>query len=182
VLRQLIAVIASAATLTACATKGYVRTEVQAAIDSSRATSIAGDESVRTDLTQQVASVRSGLDSVKTDVAALRQDLNGLRDEFGAKIVAMETGMSFAFPINFAFDDATIPTGSHAALDRFAEVMRKHYSGSLVTIEGFAADPGARHHQDADASAPQGGGSVLELMLNRPRRNPLRIRTARRET
>jgi peptidoglycan-associated lipoprotein len=143
VLRQLTAVLASAATLTACATKGYVRTQVQAAVDSSRATSIAGDESVRTDLTQQVASVRSGLDSVKTDVAALRQDLNGLRDEFGAKIVAMETGMSFAFPINFAFDDATIPTASHAALDRFAEVMRKHYSGSLVTIEGFADPAGS---------------------------------------
>ncbi|MGE0554298.1 MAG: OmpA family protein [Gemmatimonadales bacterium] len=142
-LRQLAVLILTAATASACASKGYVRTQVQAAIDSSQAAASAGDQSVRTDLSQQVAGVRSGLDSVKSDVALLRQDLNGLRDEFGAKIVAMENGMSFAFPITFGFDDASVPAASRPALDRFAQVVQRHYRGSLVTVEGFADPAGS---------------------------------------
>jgi len=164
VLRQLSVLILAAATTSACASKGYVRTQVQAALDSSRVAASAGDQSVRTDLTQQVSGVRSGLDSVKSDVAQLRQDLNGLRDEFGAKIVAMENGMSFAFPITFGFDDATIPASSRPALDRFAEVVQRHYRGSLVTVEGFA-DPAGSAAYNRGLSQDR-ADNVLDYLVN----------------
>jgi len=48
--------------------------------------------------------------------------------------------MQFAFPIRFAYDDATVRPEDRAALDRFAQVVSRHYAGSIVTIEGFA-DP-----------------------------------------
>ena len=48
------------------------------------------------------------MSTVKNDVSSLRNDLNSLKTEFGAKITAMEEGLKFAFPVNFAFDDATV--------------------------------------------------------------------------
>lgn len=139
-----LSLILAAGVLAGCASKGYVRTQVQAALDSSRTAAAAGDQNVRTDLGRDIASVRTDVDSVEAGLAALRRDLNGLRDEFGARIVAMENGMSFALPVTFAFDDATVPTASRPALDRFAEVVRKHYPGSLVTVEGFADPAGSQ--------------------------------------
>jgi peptidoglycan-associated lipoprotein len=66
-----------------------------------------------------------------------------MRDEFGAKITAMENGMKFAFPVTFAFDDAAIRDEDRAALDRFAQVVGKHYSGTVVTVEGHADPAGS---------------------------------------
>ncbi len=128
------------ASVSGCATKGYVNRQVQAAADSSRAGWTAGDEGVRRDLSGQIASVRTDVDGVKRDVTTLQQDLRVLRDSLGARIIAMEGGMQFAFPIRFAYDDATVRPEDRAALDRFAQVVSRHYAGSIVTIEGFA-DP-----------------------------------------
>jgi peptidoglycan-associated lipoprotein len=95
---------------------------------------------LNTDLT----TVKSDVETMKTDVAALRQDLTTLRDEFGAKITAMENGMKFAFPVNFAFDDASVREEDRASLDRFAQVVGKHYAGAVVTVEGHADPAGSR--------------------------------------
>ncbi|HJU74178.1 MAG TPA: OmpA family protein [Gemmatimonadaceae bacterium] len=131
--------------LGACATKGYVRNQVETGITTERTARMSADSA----LTNDVASVRSEVATLKTDVASLRRDLTALRDEFGAKITAMENGMKFAFPVTFAFDDATVRDEDRPALDRFAQVVNKYYGGTLVTIEGFA-DPagGTRYNQD----------------------------------
>ncbi|MGH9204563.1 MAG: OmpA family protein [Vicinamibacterales bacterium] len=131
--------------LGACATKGYVRNQVETGITTERTARMSADSS----LTNDVASVRSEVATLKTDVASLRRDLTALRDEFGAKITAMENGMKFAFPVTFAYDDATVRDEDRPALDRFAQVVNKYYGGTLVTIEGFA-DPagGARYNID----------------------------------
>jgi peptidoglycan-associated lipoprotein len=129
--------------LSACATKGYVRQQVSLAADTSRAAWTAADATVRTEMTAEFSKFRTDLDSVKTSVATLRQDLNALRTDFGARVTAMETGMQFAFPVTFAFDDATVRDQDKAALDRFAQVVNKHYSGSVVTVEGFADPAGS---------------------------------------
>ena len=84
--------------------------------------------------------MKSDLAGVKTDVQGLRNDLQNLRTEFGAKITALESGIQFDLPVNFAFDDATVRDQDHAALDRFASVVEKYYPGTKITIEGFA-DP-----------------------------------------
>lgn len=131
-----LAVLATAS-LSACATKGFVRQGLETQrvalasdIESERASRLAGDSTVRADLTR--------------DLAALRSDLSALRTEFGAKITAMEGKVQFAFPVHFAFDDAAVREVDQAALVKFAEVVRQYYSGAAITVEGFADPAGTK--------------------------------------
>ena len=122
--------------LTACATKGALRQgldEQRVSLESERAARLAADS------TQQA--------NMQREIASLRTDLQGLRTEFGAKISEVSQGIQFAFPVHFAYNDAAVRDADMAALDRFAHVLQKHYSGARVTVEGFA-DPkgGARYN------------------------------------
>lgn len=137
------------ASLGGCATKGYVRNQVETGIAAERSAREAADTDLNgkvTTLGTDLTAVKSEVATLKTDVAALRRDLTGLRDEFGAKITAMENGMKFAFPVNFAFNDTNIRDEDRAALDRFAQVVGKHYSGTVVTVEGHADPAGSRSY------------------------------------
>ena len=89
--------------------------------------------------------------SLTQDVASLRKDLDSLRTEYGAKITALENGMQFALPVHFAFNDATVRDEDKAALDRFAKVATKYYPGSKITVEGFA-DPAGSVKYNLDLS------------------------------
>jgi peptidoglycan-associated lipoprotein len=127
-------------TLNACATKGYVNKRVDAqaiaqtaALDSERTARVQADE------------------ATKAEIATLRTDLQTLRTEFGAKITEVAEGMKFAFPVHFAFNDATVRTEDAAALDRFANIVSKHYNGAKVTVEGFA-DPAGSNRYNASLS------------------------------
>ena len=124
----------SAGVLGACATQHSVKrldrklgTEVNARM--------AGDSAAMA----EIASVRN-------DVTQLRTDLGNLRTEFGARITAMEEGIKFAMPVNFAFDDATVRPEDQPALDRFASVAQKYYAGSKITVEGFADPAGTNRY------------------------------------
>ena len=92
------------------------------------------------------SSLKGDIESVKSDVTSLRGDLTNLRQEYGAKISALESGMQFDMPVNFAFDDATVRDQDKAALDKFADVAKKYYGGSKITIEGFADPAGTQHY------------------------------------
>jgi outer membrane protein OmpA-like peptidoglycan-associated protein len=123
-----------------CATKGWVRT------------SLANERAITDSAFATERSARIAGDSaLANDIATLRRDLDGLRTEFGAKITAMEQGMQFAFPVNFAFDDATLREEDRPALERFAAVVNRHYPGSTITVEGFA-DPAGSVRYNLDLS------------------------------
>jgi peptidoglycan-associated lipoprotein len=143
-----LALLALASTaLSACATKGYVRSQVETGVAAERSARESADTELNTKvstLNTEMSTVKSDVATLKTDVAALRQDLTSLCDEFGAKITAMENGMKFAFPVNFAFDDAMVREQDRASLDRFAQVVGKHYAGAVVTVEGHADPAGSR--------------------------------------
>jgi peptidoglycan-associated lipoprotein len=112
-----------------CATKGALNrglAEQRAALDAERAERVAADERLSADLAQ------------------LRTDLQAMRNEFGAKITAVEEGLAFALPVHFAFDDATVQSTDQAALDRFANIVSRHYTGAVVTVEGFADPAGTQ--------------------------------------
>jgi outer membrane protein OmpA-like peptidoglycan-associated protein len=117
--------------LSACATKGALKRGLDAqsaALESERSARTSADEAQRAEL------------------ASLRTDLQGLRTEFGAKITEVSQGLQFAFPVHFAYNDANVRTEDAVALDRFANVVQKHYTGAKVTVEGFADPAGSQRY------------------------------------
>lgn len=122
---------------TACATKGYVRdavaearTQTTAEIEAERQARMAGDSELRSEMQAQIA--------------AMRQDLESLRSDFDTRITAMEDGIRFIVPVHFAFDEATVRPEDQQVLERFAQVVQKHYPSSAITVEGFADPAGSR--------------------------------------
>lgn len=115
--------------MTGCATKGALRKGLE------------NERLARTEAIGQERMERIAADSATMrEIASLRTDLQALRTEFGAKIAVLDGQVKFAFPVHFGFDDATVRDADRAALDRFADVVAKHYTNSEITIEGFA-DP-----------------------------------------
>jgi peptidoglycan-associated lipoprotein len=125
-----VAVLLAALFTSGCfATKGALRKgldEQRAALDAERTERMTADE------------------RLTADIAQLRTDLQTLRTEFGAKIAAVEEGLSFTFPVHFSFNDATVQQSDIAALDKFRDVVNKHFPGTIVTIEGFADPAGSK--------------------------------------
>lgn len=124
--------LASITMLSGCATKGFVRDQVGMVRDT-LGTQIATERSER-----QAAD-----EALRGDIAALRTELQTMRSEFGAKITALEDGLRFAFPVNFAFDDANVRPEDQAALDRFVAVAQQYYPNATITVEGFADPAGS---------------------------------------
>lgn len=129
VMQTLLIIAVIAPTMSACVTRGTFRRDmanVNQRIDEERDARIAADEAIRSDIT------------------GLRTDLDRMRTDFDARIVAMEEGLQFALPVNFAFDDATVRDEDRAKLDRFIRVAQRHYPGAAVTVEGFTDPAGTR--------------------------------------
>ena len=135
-IRSISACLLGVSVMTACVTKGTFRREMDAR---------------KSELNAEVAARTAADSALANDISSLRNDLQTLRTEFGARITAMEEGVRFAFPVNFAFDDATVRPEDQAALDRFAQVASKFYAGSVITVEGFA-DPAGSARYNVDLS------------------------------
>jgi outer membrane protein OmpA-like peptidoglycan-associated protein len=86
----------------------------------------------------------AGEQRLAADIGALRTELAGLRDYFGAKIAALEEGMQVTMPVTFAFDDSRIRTDDYVALDRFARVVQRFYPHAQITVQGFTDPAGSR--------------------------------------
>ena len=129
-----------------CATKGALRR----AIEGERVARTQADSMLAAQSQRDIQAVRTDLDGVRSDVstlrndlAALRSELQSLRTDFNAKITAVEEGMQFMLPVNFAFDDASVRSEDVPTLDRFASVVRKYYPTAKITVEGFADPAGS---------------------------------------
>jgi len=116
----------------ACATKGALRNVEQR---------VANNEAA---IEQERTERMSADQRLSADLAQLRGDLESMRSDFDARIAAVENGLQFVLPVHFAFDDATVRPQDYEALDRFADVVSKHYTGAVVTVEGFADPAGSR--------------------------------------
>jgi outer membrane protein OmpA-like peptidoglycan-associated protein len=130
-LRTLGIAVVAVASLSGCVTKKTFRREMNDR-----------ENEVRTERSERVASD----EAIRAEIAALRNDLDTMRTQFNARITAMEDGIKFAMPVNFAFDDATVRPEDQAALDRFAQIVGKYYTGSMVTVEGFADPAGSPNY------------------------------------
>ena len=124
--------------LGACATKGQLRT----AVEEERAAWNAAVAAERAE--RQTADQR-----LEADLAALRNDLQSMRTEFDAEIQAVAQGLQFILPVHFAFDDTSVRSEAMDVLTRFANVVSRHYTGALVTVEGFADPAGPQSYNVA---------------------------------
>jgi outer membrane protein OmpA-like peptidoglycan-associated protein len=122
--------------LSACATQSQLRHGFE----------VEGQARLAADSAHQaeLAAHQTQLNAQQAELAQLRTDLTALRTEFGAKIAEVAEGLKFAMPVHFAYDDATVRPADVAALERFASVVQKHYTGAKVTVEGFADPAGTQ--------------------------------------
>ena len=74
---------------------------------------------------------------------ALEQELQSLRQEYNVSIERMRGMLKFDVPVHFEFDRAELRESDRPVLDRFASVVREHYSDAVVTVEGFADPAGS---------------------------------------
>lgn len=154
--KSMVAVVVGSLFAAGCATRGALQkamTEQRTALAAEHSERVATDSATQHD----VATLKTDQQSLRSDLQSLRNDLQSLRTEFGAKIAMIDSGMRFAFPVNFAFDQSAVRDRDRAALTRFAQVVGKYYQGSLITVEGFADPAGstqynlALSHRRADA-------------------------------
>jgi outer membrane protein OmpA-like peptidoglycan-associated protein len=132
-----------------CATSGALRratAQQQAALTAQQTAQEAALASEKSERAASDSALRQDLGMVRGDITALRNELQTLRTDFGAKIAAVEDGMQFALPVNFAFNADQVRDEDHAALDRFSKVVQKYYPGTKVTIEGFADPAGSTRY------------------------------------
>ncbi|HKW46821.1 MAG TPA: OmpA family protein [Gemmatimonadaceae bacterium] len=140
-----IAAVAASLLVAGCATRGALQkamAEQRTALSTEHTERVATDSATQ----QDVTTLRNDQQSLRTELQALRSDLQSLRTEFGAKIAMVDSGMRFAFPVNFAFDESIVRDQDHLALSRFAQVVGKYYQGSLITVEGFADPAGTTQY------------------------------------
>lgn len=142
---SVIAAVAAPMLVAGCATRGALQkamTEQRTALSAERTERVAADSATQ----QDVASLRNDQQALRNELQSLRTDLQSLRTEFGAKIAMLDSGMQFALPVNFDFDQSMIRDRDRAALTRFAQVVGHYYKGSLITVEGFADPAGSTRY------------------------------------
>ena len=134
--------------LSACATQSQLRHGIEMeglarlAADSSHDAELAAHR-------QALETHKAAIEAQQAELARLRTDLTAMRTEFGAKISEVAEGLKFALPVHFGYDDASVRQTDTQALDRFASVVRKHYPGSRLTVEGFADPAGTARYNVA---------------------------------
>ncbi len=145
--------LASLVLVNACATKGALRDVEQRVVNQEAALDQERNERMSAD--QRLAA----------DLAQLRSDLDAMRTDFDARIAAVENGLQFVLPVHFAFDDATVRAQDYEALDRFVDVVSNHYTGAVVTVEGFADPAGSRTYNEQ--LSERRADAVREYLLQR---------------
>lgn len=115
-----------------CATKSQLRRGLEA--------QTAALEEQRAALEAERAERMAADQRMAADLGELNTDLAGLRSDYGVRIAQLEEGLEFAVPVHFAFDAAAVEDDVRPALDRFADLVQRHYPGAMITVEGFA-DP-----------------------------------------
>jgi len=140
------------ALLSGCATTGALKRAQQQNADALAQASAQQKAALDAEASQRASTdsaLRQQLGLVQGDVQQLKTDLQSMRNDFNAKITAMQDGLHFDMPVNFAFNDATVRQQDYTSLGRFAHVVQKYYPTSKVTVEGFADPAGSTHYNNA---------------------------------
>lgn len=132
-----LALLALVPLLGACAHVG--EDEFQSTIAQVRQEMRQGDEAVEARLGARMDAMEDRLDALQTDLATLEE-------EFDVTVERLETALRVTPPVHFGFDDASLGSAALPALDRFAELVRRHGGETLITVEGFTDPAGSEDY------------------------------------
>ncbi|HSG49998.1 MAG TPA: OmpA family protein, partial [Longimicrobiales bacterium] len=96
----------------------------------------AGDQA----LGQRIDDVEASVAALERRMSSLESELQTLADEYETTVSRLEASLRFAAPVHFDFDRAEVRQQDMELLMRFASVVREHYPGAVITVEGFT-DP-----------------------------------------
>lgn len=91
----------------------------------------------------KISELESNQQDLQQQVDSLSQEMHQRFKEYDTRISAMEGRIRVDTIAHFAFDESTLQSRDKAALDDFADVMQKHHSNAMVTVEGFADPAGS---------------------------------------
>ena len=146
-LSRTLAVVAGAALFTVGC--GVKQGDLDSQLATLRQESQSGDQDLgsRIDAIDQRNNALSGqVSTLEGRVRGLEQELQTLRTEFNTRITELEAAIRFDTPVHFAYDSDEIRAEDRPVLDRFASVVRQYYSGSTITVEGFADPAGSEEY------------------------------------
>jgi peptidoglycan-associated lipoprotein len=101
-----------------------------------------------TPLETRMSTIESDVAAVRNDLNALRQSMADLERRMGAHVEDddMHGAMRVALPVHFDFDAAEIRDVDRPILDAFAAGIRNSYPDAVVTVEGFTDRAGSPAH------------------------------------
>jgi peptidoglycan-associated lipoprotein len=100
-------------------------------------------QTAHTQIDERASQLDGRVNGLEGRLTAVESDLQSLRTEFNAKIEELEGKLAFNLPVNFEYDKADVRPEDQESLNRFAAVVKDHYPGAIVTIEGFADPAGS---------------------------------------
>jgi len=127
-----------------CATVGQDQFNTEVA--SLRAEIANGDREVSDRLGSRIAEVELRTGDLEAQLSAMEGELRALEREFDVTVERLEASVRFNTPVHFGFDRADIQPDHESLLDRFAAVVREHYPGALITVEGFTDPAGSESY------------------------------------
>lgn len=94
-------------------------------------------------MAQRMDAVEASVAELQDRMDAVETDLQDMAEEYDAAVTRLEASLRFAAPVHFEFDKAEVRSADMEVLMRFASVVREHYPGALVTVEGFTDPSGS---------------------------------------
>ncbi len=146
---SMLACVGAIGLLSGCATTGALKRAQQQNADALAQANASQKAALDAEAAQRASTdsaLRQQLGLVQGDVQQLKTDLQAMKNDFNAKITAMQDGLHFDMPVNFAFNDATVRQEDYSSLTRFAHIVQQYYPQSKVTIEGFADPAGSARY------------------------------------
>lgn len=136
--------------LPACATKGFVRTQVDLAVKAEQSQRVVEDSLLRiehqTDVqktTEVLTTTNDKLNGLgqRTDklekmVLDLEQQITSLSDSIVLRRILTDGGVKFNTPIHFDFDSSVVKPEHHELLNKFVEIINNKYPESTLIVEG----------------------------------------------
>jgi peptidoglycan-associated lipoprotein len=124
-----------------CATRGQLRDQ-RSALELERTERLAGDQRLAAD----VDRMGSDMNQMASNVDRLRMDLAAMDTDFGAKLTQLEEGLQLSVPVHFGFDEFAVRPQAAPVLDRFAQLVLRHYPDATITVEGFTDPAGSESY------------------------------------